>query len=88
MKPGFIALILIIFFSCTTTHLLVNTGKAYQNKPQKIPGRIECEYYNQGGEGIAYHDADSVNNSSGKLKDLPERVQDARGRGYILYQGP
>jgi len=35
--------------------------------PQKIPGRIQCEFYDFGGEGVAYHDADSLNNGSGKL---------------------
>ncbi|MDB4904660.1 MAG: carbohydrate-binding protein [Mucilaginibacter sp.] len=45
----------------------MNAGKPWQNKIQKIPGRIECEFYNEGGEGIAYHDSDSINNGSGKL---------------------
>ncbi|MGZ3945594.1 MAG: carbohydrate-binding protein [Mucilaginibacter sp.] len=39
----------------------------YQNKLQQVPGRVECEYYNVGGEGIAYHDSDTTNNGSGKL---------------------
>lgn len=34
---------------------------------QQIPGKIECEYYDEGGEGVAYHDSDNVNNGSGKL---------------------
>jgi hypothetical protein len=34
---------------------------------QKIPGRVQCEFYDLGGEGVAYHDADAVNNGSGKL---------------------
>jgi hypothetical protein len=51
------------FFSPQTTY----SGKPWQNKMQQIPGRIECEYYDQGGEGIAYHDSDSINNGSGKL---------------------
>lgn len=42
-------------------------GKAWDNHPQEIPGKIQCEWYDQGGEGIAYHDMDSVNNGSGKL---------------------
>ena len=36
-------------------------------KKQEIPGRIECEYYDSGGEGIAYHDSDSINQGSGRL---------------------
>jgi len=39
----------------------------YNRKPQLIPGKIECELYNTGGEGIAYHDSDKINNGSGKL---------------------
>lgn len=39
----------------------------YNGKPQVIPGRVECEFYNTGGEGKAYHDSDEINNGSGKL---------------------
>lgn len=33
----------------------------YQGTPATIPGIIECEYYDEGGEGLAYHDDDSDN---------------------------
>jgi hypothetical protein len=39
----------------------------YQSGAQKIPGRVECAYYDRGGEGVAYHDTDSKNNGSGGL---------------------
>jgi hypothetical protein len=39
----------------------------WQDNPQVIPGRVQCELYDTGGEGISYHDSDSVNNGSGKL---------------------
>ncbi|KAA9037773.1 SUMF1/EgtB/PvdO family nonheme iron enzyme [Ginsengibacter hankyongi] len=42
-------------------------GKSWNNEPQQIPGKIQCEFYDIGGEGIAYHDTDSINNGSGKL---------------------
>lgn len=42
-------------------------GKAWNGKAQNIPGTLECECYDLGGEGIAFHDADSVNNGSGRL---------------------
>lgn len=42
-------------------------GKPWHDSIQVIPGKVECEKYDAGGEGIAYHDADSVNNGSGKL---------------------
>lgn len=51
--------------------------KSYQGKPfhdsrynggaQAIPGRLQCEYYDLGGEGIAFHDTDSINSGSGRL---------------------
>jgi hypothetical protein len=39
----------------------------YHDGAQKIPGRVQCAYYDFGGEGIAYHDADAKNNGSGSL---------------------
>jgi hypothetical protein len=42
-------------------------GGPWNGKAQEIPGRVQCEWYDPGGEGISYHDSDSVNNGSGKL---------------------
>jgi hypothetical protein len=42
-------------------------GTPWDNAIQQIPGKLECEFYDLGGEGVAYHDTDSVNNGSGKL---------------------
>jgi hypothetical protein len=39
----------------------------YQGEPQRIPGKVFCAYYDVGGEGIAYHDADAKNKGSGGL---------------------
>lgn len=39
----------------------------YDGGPQKIPGKVQCAYYDRGGEGVAYHDADAKNNGSGAL---------------------
>jgi len=35
--------------------------------PAVIPGRVKCAYYDLGGEGVAYHDSDTVNSGSGTL---------------------
>jgi len=40
---------------------------AWDKTVQQIPGKIQCEFYDLGGEGVAYHDFDSVNQGSGKL---------------------
>jgi hypothetical protein len=42
-------------------------GKPYQGRRQVIPGRIEMEFYDTGGQGVAYNDTDAVNNGSGTL---------------------
>lgn len=39
----------------------------YQGGAQKLPGRVLCAYYDLGGEGLAYHDADPQNHGSGEL---------------------
>ena len=44
--------------------------KPWNNHPQPIPGRVEAEYYDLGGEGVAYHDSDNANSGSGKLNPV------------------
>jgi hypothetical protein len=39
----------------------------YKKGAQVIPGKVELGYYDLGGEGVAYHDFDSINQASGKL---------------------
>lgn len=69
MKRGLIIISLGIL-GCAFTYKNEDGGKPWHKKMQEIPGKIECEYYNKGGEGIAYHDSDQVNNGSGKLNPV------------------
>lgn len=56
-------------FAASSPHLtstsLATSGSAYGgavfNGPHILPGKFQCEDYDQGGEGVAYHDADSGN---------------------------
>jgi hypothetical protein len=41
--------------------------RVYHGGAQKIPGRVQCAYYDLGGEGVAYHDMDAKNQGSGSL---------------------
>ena len=61
LSPGL--LILLAFAAGNNSY----NGKPWENKPQEIPGRVQCELYDTGGEGISYHDTDSINNGSGRL---------------------
>ncbi len=54
-------------YSCSTERQISGTGRPWQSHLQQVPGRIEFEFYDEGGEGIAFHDSDSVNNGSGRL---------------------
>ena len=37
-------------------------GSPFSGTPYAVPGKIEAENYNTGGEGVAYHDSDATNN--------------------------
>jgi hypothetical protein len=66
MKRFLPAIFSVWIVACTPNYI----AKTYQGKPwqvQIIPGKIECELYDRGGESVAYHDTDSINNGSGKL---------------------
>jgi len=66
VKQFFSLLFFTIIISGTSSRI-TKTYRGEAWKKQWIPGRIECEWYDHGGEGVAYHDADSINNGSGKL---------------------
>lgn len=69
-------------------------GKAWKNSIQIIPGKIQCEYYDLGGEGIGFHDSDSINSGSGRLNKadgsyLNEfRINEAVDISYTKFQEP
>ena len=44
----------------------------YKGVAQVIPGKVECAYYDLGGEGVAYHDTDAINHGSGELNQQKE----------------
>ena len=66
-------LLAISSYAATRKHFLKHyQGTPYQDDryrggAQKLPGRVQCAYYDRGGEGIAYHDADAKNHGSGEL---------------------
>ena len=63
----------ILFHRCNPKSSIGNysgtpyADSAYNKGAQIIPGRLQCEYYDLGGEGVAYHDNDSINSGSGHL---------------------
>lgn len=64
----------LVLFACSSNQKGISdySGKPfsdarYASGAQKIPGKIQLEYYDFGGEGVAFHDSDSINSGSGKL---------------------
>jgi len=64
---------------------------AYKGGPQGIPGRVQCAYFDLGGEGVAYHTSDTRNHGSGELNPangsyLNEfRMNEAIGTSYTKF---
>ena len=72
------------------------TGQPYHDRvhaghPPRIPGRVQCAYFDLGGEGVAYHTADTRNKGSGALNPadgtyLNEfRMNEAIGTSYTKF---
>lgn len=71
----------------TSTNVLAVSSTPYGGVPWPIPGVIEAEDFDSGGEGVAYHDNDSTNN--GGLYRPSEGVdigssQDGSGSQYLV----
>lgn len=47
--------------------VLAHAQTPYGGTARAIPGRIEAEHYDVGGEGVAYHDSDTTN-SGGQFR--------------------
>lgn len=66
----------------------------YHAGPQTIPGKLQCEYYDFGGEGVAFHDIDTINSGSGRLNPadgsyLHEfRINEAVDISFTKFQDP
>jgi hypothetical protein len=69
--------LLVVFATAATCAAQTGYLKSYKGTPyedshhqggaRKIPGKVQCAYYDRGGAGVAYHDSDSKNSGSGAL---------------------
>lgn len=87
-------LVVLFSTSCNKKPKKEHDGKPWKGVIQKIPGKIQYEFYDEGGEGVAYHDQDSINNGSGTLNPpdgtfLNEyRKDEGVDISYIKFQDP
>lgn len=56
----------------------------FMGEPLAIPGVIEAEYFDLGGEGIAYHDEDALNLAGAFRPDEGVDIYDRLGEGYHI----
>jgi len=71
--------------SIDTISITVGTGQApFHGSPFAIPGQIEAEDFDTGGEGVAYHDSDAGNNGGQyrTAEDVDIEVCTDTGGGY------
>jgi len=91
----------LLWFSCSSSNKIATeyNGKpyfdsVYQEGATTIPGKLQCEYYDLGGEGISYHDSDSINSGSGRLNPADGsylhqfRMKEAVDISYTKFQDP
>ena len=83
-----------LIYCCTTSTMHAGVPADYRGKPfadayhkagtPNIPGIVQCALYDLGGEGVAYHDTDSINNGSGKL-NFEKGHQKAHASEYLWF---
>lgn len=67
----------------TSTLTTAVAQTAFNGTPSEIPGKIEAENFDEGGEGVAYHDADEENREAGARLDEGVDVKSEGGRTCI-----
>ncbi|WP_158855182.1 glycosyl hydrolase [Halorhabdus sp. CUG00001] len=60
------------------------TQRPFQGERRQIPGKIEAEHFDQGGEGVSYHETSDVNQAGADYRDGPVDIGDAGGGNYTI----
>lgn len=68
----------------TAATIIFNTSTPYSGSPSPIPGKIEAENYDNGGQGIAYYDADVTNNGGQYRPGEAVDIGGAPEGGYFI----
>lgn len=64
--------------------LTSNVQAAYNGTPQTIPGTVEVEDYDNGGEGVAYQDNDAANQGGGYRLNEGVDIGGGPNNGFVL----
>ena len=69
--------------SISTQDTTPNVSRPYLGAPTNVPGRIDLEHYDLGGEGVAYHDTSIGNATSTFRTDDVDIVTGSNQQAYI-----
>jgi len=69
----------------SVTITALGNGTPYSGSPVVVPGRIEAEKYDKGGEGIAYHDVDANNIGLAFRPNEGVDIEGANDGGFDVY---
>ena len=64
---------------------VIGNGTPFSGTPAQVPGTIEAEDYDRGGEGAAYHDADAHNIGLAYRPDEGVDLEGASTHGFDVY---
>jgi len=82
-SPMFFALAVAAAAATITTTPAAATLTPYSGTPAAIPGTIKSETFDNGGEGVAYHDTSSGNNG-GKARSTDVDIESSADGGYDI----
>src|SRR5438552_3090900 len=72
---------------CLTASIPVSaaqySGTPYSGSPAPVPGTIQAENFDNGGEGVGYHDSGS-NNMGGAYRQTGVDIENTSGGGYDI----
>ncbi len=69
-----------------TISVTASASKPFTGTPVTVPGAIEAENFDNGGEGIAYHDIDAGNNGAAyRSTDVDVRAINTASNGYVVF---
>src|SRR4051812_1885349 len=59
------------------------SGTPYSGSPVNLPGTVQAESFDNGGEGVAYHDS-GTNNMGGALRQTGVDLENASSGGFDI----
>src|SRR4051812_14733803 len=73
----------IMLLMCGPARALAGASTPYSGSPIPIPGSIPAAHFDNGGEGVAYHDT-TAGNSGGQFRSTDVDIQTSNEGGYTI----